>query len=313
MNVGKSCLAQTFFARLQSSVGLLHLDGRAINFPQPEVFVDPSSVLFTDKVAIITGGGDGIGKGIALTYAKFGANVVIADRNAAAGEAVAQQVRALGRKGLSISTDIRNREQVAAMVQRTVAELGGVDILVNNAGGVRPQEFMEMDDERWRRSIELNMVGMFNCTHAAVKAMTAAGRPGAIINISSIEGSRAGPLYSVYSACKAGMENFTRTAALELSRHGIRVNSIAPDIIDTPHTAELRTPQAEAAIARVVPLGRMGRPEDVAGAAVYLASDLAAWITGINIHVDGGTWAASGWIKQGSSWTLFPDSTGVVG
>jgi NAD(P)-dependent dehydrogenase (short-subunit alcohol dehydrogenase family) len=274
--------------------------------------VDPSSVLLTDKVAIITGGGDGIGKGIALTYARFGAHIVIADRNGAAGEAVAAQVRALGRKGLSITTDIRNRDQVATMVQRTVAELGGVDILINNAGGVRPQEFMEMDEERWRRSIELNMVGLFNCTHAAVKAMRAGGRRGAIINISSIEAHRAGPLYSVYSACKAAMENFTRTSALELSRDGIRVNSIAPDMIDTPHTAELHTPSAEAAIARVVPLGQMGRPEDVAGAAVYLASDLAAWITGINIHVDGGTWAASGWIKQGASWTLFPDSTGVV-
>jgi NAD(P)-dependent dehydrogenase (short-subunit alcohol dehydrogenase family) len=190
--------------------------------------------------------------------------------------------------------------------------LGGVDILINNAGGVRPKEFMDMDEARWRRSIELNMVGMFNCTHAAVKAMIAAGRGGVIINISSIEGSRAGPLYSVYSACKAGMENFTRTASLEFSRHRIRVNSIAPDMIDTPHTAELHTPAAQQAIARVVPLGRMGTTEDVAGAAVYLASDLAAWITGINIHVDGGTWAGGGWIKQGNSWTLFPDSTGVV-
>ncbi len=274
--------------------------------------MDPSSVLLTDKAAIITGGGDGIGKGIALTYAKFGANVVIADRNGAAGEAVAAQVRALGRKGLSIATDVRNRDQVNTMVERTAAEFGGVDILINNAGGVRPQEFMDMDEERWRRSIELNLVGMLTCTRAAVKAMTAARRRGVIINISSIEGSRAGPLYSVYSACKAAMENFTRTAALELSRHGIRVNSIAPDIIDTPHTAELHTPTAQAAIERVVPLGRMGTPEDVAGAAVYLASDMAAWVTGINIHVDGGTWAGGGWIKQGASWTLFPDSTGVV-
>ncbi len=274
--------------------------------------MDPSSVLLTDKVAIITGGGDGIGKGIALTYAKFGAHIVIADLNPAAGDAAAAQVRALGRKGLSIATDIRNLEQVKAMVTRTVAELGGVDILVNNAGGARPKEFMEMDEARWRRSIELNLAGFLNCTHTAVKAMAEGGRRGAIINISSIEGSRAGPLYSVYSACKAAMENFTKTAALEFSRFGIRVNSIAPDGIDTPHTAELHTPAAQAALARVVPLGRIGVTDDVAGAAVYLASEMAAWVTGINIHVDGGTWASSGWIKQGSSWTLFPDSTGVV-
>jgi NAD(P)-dependent dehydrogenase (short-subunit alcohol dehydrogenase family) len=274
--------------------------------------VDPTSVLLTDRVAIITGGGDGIGKGIALTFARFGAHVVIADLNPAAGDSVAAEVRALGRKALSIATDVRNADQVKACVSRTVAEMGGIDILVNNAGGVRPKEFMAMDEARWRRAIDLNLVGMLNCTHAAVKAMVERGRRGVIINISSIEGSRAGPLYSVYSACKAAMENFTRTAALELSGHGIRVNSIAPDMIDTPHTAELKTPQAEAAIARVVPLGRMGSTEDVAGAAVYLASDLAAWITGINIHVDGGTWAGGGWLKQGESWTLFPDSTGVV-
>ncbi len=274
--------------------------------------MDPSSVLLTDRTAIITGGGDGIGKGIALTFARFGANVVIADLNAAAGEAAAAEVRALGRKSASIATDIRNRDQVHAMVERTVAELGGVDILVNNAGGARPKEFMAMNEERWRRSIELNLSGLLYCTRAVVEAMVAGGRRGAIINISSIEASRAGPLYSVYSACKAAMENFTKTAALELSRHGIRVNSIAPDMIDTPHTAELRTPQAQAAIARVVPLGRMGSTDDVAGAAVYLASDLGAWITGINIHVDGGTFAASGWIKQGDSWTLFPDSTAIV-
>ncbi|HEV3111120.1 MAG TPA: SDR family NAD(P)-dependent oxidoreductase [Candidatus Binataceae bacterium] len=274
--------------------------------------MDPSSVLLTDKVAIITGGGDGIGKGVALTYAKFGAHVVIADLNPAAGDAVAAQVRALGRKAVSIATDVRNLEQVKAMVSRTVAELGGADILVNNAGGARPKEFMEMDEARWRRSIELNLVGLLNCTHTAVKAMAEGGRRGAIINISSIEGSRAGPLYSVYSACKAAMENFTKTSALEFSRFGIRVNSIAPDGIDTPHTAELHTPSAEAALARVVPLGRMGVTDDVAGAAVYLASEMSAWVTGINIHVDGGTWASSGWIKQGTSWTLFPDSTGIV-
>jgi NAD(P)-dependent dehydrogenase (short-subunit alcohol dehydrogenase family) len=274
--------------------------------------VDPSSVLLTDKIAIITGGGDGIGRGIALTYARFGANIVIADRNAAAGESVAAQVRTLGRKALAVTTDIRDRDQVQAMVDQTVAQMGGIDILVNNAGGARPREFMEMDEERWRRAIDLNLVGMLTCTRAAVKAMVAGGRRGVIINISSIEAGRAGPLYSVYSACKAAMENFTKTAALELSRHGIRVNSIAPDMIDTPHTAELHNPQAQSAIARVVPLGRMGSTDDVAGAAVYLASDLGAWITGINIHVDGGTFAASGWIKQGESWTLFPDSTAIV-
>ena len=269
--------------------------------------MDPSSALLTDKVAIITGGGQGIGRGIALTFARFGAHVVIADRNAGFGEKAAAEVRALGRKGLAITTDVKNFDHVKAMVDRTVAELGGVDILVNNAGGQIPHPFLEMGPDRWRRAVDLNLMGMVHCTDAVVRAMIAGKRRGSIINISSIEGSRAVPGYSIYGACKAGMDNFVKTAALEFGDYGIRFNSIAPDVIDTGGVgSELDDPQAQTATRSAIPLGRRGTPEEVGGVAVFLASDLSSYVTGITLFMDGGTWAAGGWKHEGDSWTLFP-------
>jgi NAD(P)-dependent dehydrogenase (short-subunit alcohol dehydrogenase family) len=268
--------------------------------------MDPASALLTDRVAIVTGGGDGIGKGIALTFARFGAHVVIADRNAEAGEAVAAEVRALGRKGLSITTDVRDFGQVQAMVASTVEAMGGLDILVNNAGGTRHHKFVEQGEAGWRKHVELNLFGLFYCTDAGAKAMIAGRRKGAIINISSIEGLRAAPDFAVYGACKAGMISFARSMALELGEHGIRVNCIAPDFIATPHTARSMTPERLGPVLRGIPLGRVGTPEDVAGACVYLASDLGAWTTGITVSVDGGTWASSGWVRDPKgAWSLF--------
>jgi 3-oxoacyl-[acyl-carrier protein] reductase len=268
--------------------------------------MDPSNALLTDKVAIITGGGQGIGKGIALTFARFGAHAVIADRNAALGESAAAEVRALGRKGLAITTDVKDFEQVKAMVDRTVRELGGVDILVNNAGGQIPHPFLEMGPDRWRRAVDLNLMGMVHCTDAVVRAMIAGKRRGSIINISSIEGSRAVPGYSIYGACKAGMDNFAKTGALEFGEYGIRINSIAPDVIDTGIATELRKPENKTAVRSAIPLGRLGTVDEVGGAAVFLASDLSSYVTGITLYVDGGTWAAGGWKHEGDSWTLFP-------
>jgi 3-oxoacyl-[acyl-carrier protein] reductase len=268
--------------------------------------MDPSSALLTDKVAIITGGGQGIGKGVALTFARFGANVVIADRNAKLGDSAAAEIRALGRKGLAITTDVKDFEQVKAMVDRTVKELGGVDILVNNAGGQIPHPFLEMGPDRWRRAVDLNLMGMVHCTDAVVRAMIAGKRRGSIINISSIEGSRAVPGYSIYGACKAGMDNFAKTGALEFGDYGIRINSIAPDVIDTGLITDLRKDENNALVRSAIPLGRLGTVDEVGGAAVFLASDLSSYVTGITLFVDGGTWAAGGWKHEGDSWTLFP-------
>jgi 3-oxoacyl-[acyl-carrier protein] reductase len=267
--------------------------------------METSNSLLTDKVAIVTGAGDGIGKGIALMFARSGAHVVIADRNGAAGEAAAAEVRALGRKGVSITTDVRKSDQVNALVARTVAELGGVDILVNNVGGAPRQPFLENGEARWLKIVELNLTSMLYCTGAVVRTMIDAKRGGSIINISSIEGSRAAPGFAVYSACKGGMDNFTKSAAVEFAAHGIRVNCIAPDIIDTVTTAGLK---GNPGLGRVVPLGRIGTPEEVGGVAVFLASDLASYVTGVTILVDGGTFAACGWQREGSGWTNVPSS-----
>ena len=265
-------------------------------------------MLLTDRVAIVTGGGDGIGKGIALTFARFGADVVIADRNEKAGNQAAEEVRDLGRKGLAVTTDIRDFGQVKAMVGRTVDELGGVDILVNNAGGTRSLPFLDLSEVGWRKHMDLNFTGLFACTDAATRAMIDGGRKGSIINISSIEGLRAGPMYSVYSACKAGMMNFTRSLALELADHGIRVNCIAPGFIETAGTKAGMTEDRLSGIRRGIPAGHVGQPEDVAGACVYLASELGRYVTGTTMSVDGGTWASSGWFRDAQGeWTLYPE------
>jgi NAD(P)-dependent dehydrogenase (short-subunit alcohol dehydrogenase family) len=271
--------------------------------------MDPSSILLTDRVAIVTGGGQGIGQGIAHAFARFGAHVVIADKNAEAGERVAAEVRALGREGLAVTTDVREFEQVNALVQRTVERLGRLDILVNNAGGTRYASFLDLGQRGWQRHMELNFSGLFGPTDAAVRAMLKCGRGGAIVNIASIEALRAAPMFSVYAACKAGMVNFTRTLALELADHDIRVNAIAPDVVETPHLRDYEgsaTGGSRDARARGIPLRRAGTVEDVAGAAVFLASGMASYITGVTLSVDGGTYASSGWTRNpDGSWGLF--------
>jgi NAD(P)-dependent dehydrogenase (short-subunit alcohol dehydrogenase family) len=262
-----------------------------------------SNTLLANKVAIVTGGGDGIGKGIALMLARSGADVVIADRAASVAEEVAEEVSALGRRSLAINMDVRRSEMVKAMVRRTVAELGGLDIMVNNAGGSPCQLFLDASEARSLKVVELNLNSVFYCTGAAVRAMIEGKRKGSIINISSIEGSRGAPGFAVYSACKGGLDNFTKSAAVEFAEHGIRVNCIAPDMIDTPVAADAKhNPNMQ----RVIPLGRIGTPEEVGAVAVFLASDLASYVTGVTILVDGGTFAAAGWHREGAGWVNVP-------
>lgn len=275
--------------------------------------MDPTDALLTDQVAIVTGGGQGIGEGAALALARFGANVVIADKNPETSAAVAAKVRELGREGVAIPTDVRNLDQVRAMVDQTVAQLGRVDILVNNAGGTRYARFLDLEPRGWERHIELNFGGLFGPTDAAVRAMIDGGRGGSIINVSSIEGTRAAPNFSVYAACKAGMINFTKTLALELGDHGIRVNCIAPDYTSTPGIEGFDTPPAPErlkAIEGAIPLGRRGTIEETAGPVVFLASRMASYVTGTTIPVDGGTWASSGWVRTADGeWSNRPHVT----
>jgi NAD(P)-dependent dehydrogenase (short-subunit alcohol dehydrogenase family) len=191
------------------------------------------------------------------------------------------------------------------MVPRTVEAFGRIDVLVNNVGRSIKQPFLETDEPQWDSQIRRNLKGTLHCTQAVARVMIEQGRGGSIINVSTIEAHRAAPNYAVYAAAKAGVTNFTKTMALELGRYGIRVNELAPDVILTPRIRKVIPPEREALIARHIPLGRAGQSEEAAGSAIYLASDLSKWVTGITIHVDGGTAAAGGWrLDPEEGWVL---------
>lgn len=276
-----------------------------------------TDILLNDQVAVITGGGGGIGRAIALDLASVGADIVIADIVPERCEETAARVRELGRQALPLPTDVTDTGQVYQMVARAHDHFGRIDILVNNAGGVSPRAFIEQSERSWRRHIDLNLVSMLAASSAVAPLMIEGGRGGSIINIGSIEASRAAPYYAVYAACKAGMLNFTRSLALELAEHKIRVNAIAPDYTVTPglrgNTKGPVEPDKwikpgaaqEDATARRIPLGRPGRDSECGSVAVFLASRMSDYITGAVIPVDGGSWASSGWIRDRSGkWTL---------
>jgi NAD(P)-dependent dehydrogenase (short-subunit alcohol dehydrogenase family) len=282
--------------------------------------LNPPNMLLTDHVAVITGGGGGIGRAIALAYASVGAHVVIGDIVPERCEETAARVRELNRQALALATDVTDTNQVRALIDGADQHFGRIDILVNNAGGVSPKPFIEQSERSWRRHIDLNLVSVLAATSAAVPVMIRGGRGGSIVNVSSIEASRAAPNYAVYAACKAGLLNLTRTLALELADHGIRINAIAPDYTVTPGVRGNRsgpvdpaswiqpTPNQEAATARRIPLGRAGIDTECGNVAVFLSSKMSDYVTGTVIPVDGGTWASSGWLRnRAGKWTLTGD------
>jgi NAD(P)-dependent dehydrogenase (short-subunit alcohol dehydrogenase family) len=226
-------------------------------------------------------------------------------------------VREMGREALAVPTDVSDTSQVRTLIENADSHFGRVDILVNNAGGVSRKPFLEQSERSWRRLIDLNLVSMLAATAAAAPIMIRAKRGGAVINVSSIEASRAAPNYAVYAACKAGMLSFTRTLSLELAEHGIRVNAIAPDYTVTPGvrgnltgpvnpaTWIQPTAKQDDVTARRIPLGRAGIDTECGNVAVFLSSPMSSYITGTVIPVDGGTWASSGWVRdKGGKWSL---------
>jgi NAD(P)-dependent dehydrogenase (short-subunit alcohol dehydrogenase family) len=265
--------------------------------------MDPSSVLLTDRVAVVTGGGAGIGRGIARGLVAFGATVAIWERDAETCHAAAEEVG-----GLGITTDVRESAQVDEALARTTAELGPVDILVNNAGGVFFSSLLETSENGWDALYRANLKHVILCTQRVARTMVERSGGGSIINVTSIEGVRAAPGYAAYAAAKAGVINFTKTAALELAPHGIRVNALAPDITLTEGMASVAPPGAEARFGLTVPMGRPGHVDEMAGAAVFLAGEMSSYVTGQTIHVDGGTQASSGWYHhpENGSYILGP-------
>jgi len=269
------------------------------------------------QVAFVTAGGGGIGRAIALGLAEAGADVAVFEIVPERAEETAARIRELGREALAIPGDAMEAEAIRAAIAATDARFGRLDILVNNAGGVSARAFLEQSERSWRRHIDINLVSMLAATHAAAPLMIRGGQGGAILNVASIEAERAAPNFAVYAACKAGMVSFTKSMAVELSGHGIRVNCIAPDHTVTPGNQGNRagpvdpaawvkhSPEAVDAMNRLIPLGREGVDTECGDAAVFLCSALASYVTGAVLPVDGGTWAASGWVRgRNGKWTL---------
>ena len=252
----------------------------------------------TGKVAVVTGGGAGLGRACALALAEQGADVVIADIEPSRCEEVAARVNELGRQALPVTTDMLETDQINAMIAAADETFGRVDILVNNVGGVRYTPFLEQSERSWRRHIDINFVSMLATTSAAAKLMVRGGEGGSIIiNIASIEAARAAPNVAVYAACKAGMVSFTKSMALELSEHGIRVNCVSPDHTLTPGSRgnrtgpvdkdkwTARTDEQQDKLNRLIPLQREGTDQEFAAVVAFLASDQAAYVTGVNLPV----------------------------
>ena len=252
--------------------------------------IHPSDVLLTGSVAVVTGGGAGIGRGVAAGLAAFGASVAIWERNPVTCESAAGAIGALG-----IETDVRDSEQVDAALQRTVENLGPVTILVNNAGAVFNSSILDTSENGWDALYRANLRHVLLCTQRVARGIVEQGLSGSIINVTSIKGVRAAPGYAAYAAAKAGVINYTKTAALELAPQRIRVNALAPDITLTEGMMQIAPPGATERFGHTVPMGRAGHVDEMAAAAVFLASNMAGYITGQTIHVDGGTSAAAGW------------------
>ncbi|MFZ0746822.1 MAG: SDR family NAD(P)-dependent oxidoreductase [Terracidiphilus sp.] len=240
------------------------------------------------QVAIVTGAASGISLAVARRYAAEGASVMLADTSESAGTEAAEEIRAAGGRAQFAHLDVSKADEVRQVVERTIAEFGDLHILFNGAGILRYGTVLETTEEAWNRLIAVNLTGTFLCSKAALSHMVGKGR-GVIINVSSTTGSHdAGAHAAAYVSSKGGVTLLTRSMAIDFAKFGIRVNAICPGPTDTPMLRKSRTPDQLEAFAATFPMGRLGRPEEIAGAAVFLASDDATFVTGEMLHVDGG-------------------------
>jgi glucose 1-dehydrogenase len=238
------------------------------------------------RTAIVTGAGSGIGYAIAVRFGGAGAAVCV---NYLDHEEEAQALAARLPRAMAVKADVSKAAEVGEMVERTRDQFGSVDVLVNNAGIETESPFLDMDEETWDRILDINLKGAFLCARAAGRVMRDAGRGGSIVNISSIHEDLPFPGYAPYCAAKGGLRMLMRDIAVELAPYRIRVNNVAPGAIATPiNEPTLKDPEKLAKLESIVPLARVGKPEEVAEVALFLASEASSYVTGSTYHVDGG-------------------------
>jgi NAD(P)-dependent dehydrogenase (short-subunit alcohol dehydrogenase family) len=252
--------------------------------------LEPAAALLTDRVAVVTGAAVGIGRGVALALARYGAHVAVCDRDAANLATLADDIEARGRRCVTGVLDVREPDEVASFLEAVAATLERVDVLVNNAGGGFRANFADISLKGQSSLVRENFDSVTHFIRGVIPLMPAEG--GSIVNITSIEAHRAAPGFAVYSAQKAAVASLSKSLALELGARGIRVNCVAPDVIPTPGVGQLSD-------APTTPLPVRGDVDDVAAAVAFLAGDLARFITGTTVHVDGGNVAAGGWHRAG--------------
>lgn len=249
------------------------------------VFGNPN---FSGKVAVITGAGTGIGAGIADAFAAAGASVVIGYfGNSVGADALVAKIGERGGDAIAQRCDVSNYDQIQALFDRTIDTFGRVDAMINNSGITDPHPLLELTPDQWDRTLDINLRGAFFCTQRAAKEMIEQGTGGSVVNLSSVHGYSATPLHAHYEASKGGINMLTKACAIELAPHGIRVNAIAPGVIEVEryHSFPNYDPNLWG---RRIPAGRVGSPADIAPLALFLCSDGASYLTSQTIWVDGG-------------------------
>ena len=260
-----------------------------------------AGALLANRIAVVTGGGGGIGAATARLFAQHGAHVVIVDIDSELARQTASEIAASGGSAQAVVTDVRDADQVAALARSVLERHGRADVLVNNVGHWlrHPGDFVDTDPRLWDELYRINLHHVLLVTHAFLPTMIDK-RAGAIVNVSSVEGLRGYPEDPVYAAFKAAVIHFTRSLAVQVGRAGVRVNAIGPDVTESLQVPYSQWLSAEEHLQwpQWVPVGRMGLPEDQARVILFLASDLSAFVTGHTIPTDGGTGAAGGWFRS---------------